>query len=215
MTKPLLHLITQGKLNSTDRVALAENMMHNSTNFHGIYKYYDSDKLSRNIIIAIDASQPFDLLSTAISRYPKLAQFGIKFYFAGQQINLNNSVALTPEVNQMLLRDIFDAEISLVNTDVLVYTTSHFQGIETIQEAMNNGVVVLIPDSLPVPDSFIKDGINGFVYRSQNPDSLALSLFALTSVSRETLSRITEQARASICKLLQINSTNHGQEAGG
>lgn len=196
MTKPLLHLLHHETLDPTARATVIEELLyqHPETLLCGAA---DEEWLHRIVIAtAVDGDMQLQALTNNLKRYPALATLQLDIHrtqpqdkpLAGEQL-----VSATPShlnLDRALLKE------GLANADLLVEMQTAAQHVVPVLEAMAAGVPVLVSDLSDA--KFVLDGINGFLYRANDADSLALSLLTLRRLPRDIVQRIVQQARQTL-----------------
>ena len=200
MTKPLLHLLHHETLDPAARVALIEELLHRCP---ALLPTDEADgRWIRRIMIAtsIEAREQLDALASALTRYPhlNLLQFHIHGALLTELPSAPDHARPAPSHRFTFSQQAFAA--GLAEADLLVDMQPHAQSVLPVLEAMAEGVPVLVSDGSDV--KFVRDGINGFLYRAHDADSLALSLLTLRSLSSDIVQRIVGQARETLSGLI-------------
>jgi len=211
MIKPLLYLLHRGQLDNITRLRIIEDLLNPYGNNHAERTLADQSRLNIIIVIALDAAQYMDILINALRLHPQLCSLRVKIHYTAPQTGSQASYATHAELGT----DFGPLESELSAANILVNTTFGNEGIEIILKAMSCGVPVLIPDTSHPDASFVRDGINGFLYRANDPDSLALSLLMLKSVSQNILQRVITQARETTFDMGLGNPSHHIAINGG
>jgi hypothetical protein len=205
MIKPLLYLLHNANLESAARIRVIEELVSVDAAAQASSAKLGQPPCQVLVVTSMNAGKPLDVLLAALSRYPQLSAWHVSMHVSIQDdvrqvhdwcLQTNND---SPQF--IVLRHGDRGESALTNPTAPTIAQSNDTALRPILEAMSAGVPVLIPDSAFRDASFVRDGINGFLYRAHDPDSLALSLLTLKSVSHEVIQRVVEQARNTLREL--------------
>jgi glycosyltransferase involved in cell wall biosynthesis len=200
MNKALLYLLQKGNLDSNARTGVIEQLL--GMGQHNALPQNNNKTLPvRNIVVvtAIYTASTIDVVMNVLKRYPQLSNLKLQIHHTSklktQRFKLNDtSHVKLNNIEDSFLRDLKQA-------DLLINTCPNAEGISTMMEAMASGVPVLIPDSVHRDAPFLKDGINGFLYRTHDTDNLAISLLTLQSVSHDIMHRVVTHASETIATI--------------
>lgn len=129
----------------------------------------DVGRASRTVMFARDDQTPVApaLLVAALRRHPSLSRLRI--------------VGQAP-----------DGPPGLRGADLLLFTQPGPPHSLSLTEARRRRIPVLAPDTWN--ERWVRDGVTGFLYRTGNPDSLALSLLAFLDLSASVVSEVVRRA---------------------
>jgi glycosyltransferase involved in cell wall biosynthesis len=182
MMRPNLFLLSQGRLDAETRTRTIKEMI-DAAALNRFRRGEMPVPLQRILVVAGSRAGPdVKVLLHALDRYPRLADLHLLDTRAGSAEELARRVA---------------------GMDLLLVMPGDIKGVEAIHAAMSAGIPVLLPDAaIPTDLDFVQDGINGFRYRADDPDSLALCLLALGSLSSRMVQAIVARAYQTLAQRL-------------
>jgi glycosyltransferase involved in cell wall biosynthesis len=158
---------------------------------------YDETGVRQAVVVSrVDPVKRLDVLLDALDRRPKeLHDLSFRILGVGPDFEKMRDRARQSNPNVQFVGFSDNVSAELAAADLLVHTCP----VETfglaILEAMAAGVVALVPDEGGVT-TLIDDGVNGFTFRSNDPDHLAQRLVELRQAPAELLNRIVANASA-------------------
>lgn len=139
--------------------------------------YLSGNKICFTVIGYIEPRKGQDILLEAISLIPQEQRDRCMFYFVGQKTSTlakeierktsnSSHIVLTGTVDREGIHKILDY------TDILVCPSREDPMPTVVAEAMAQGVVCLVSDAIGTAQ-YIRDGIDGFLFESENSFELA------------------------------------------
>jgi len=205
MIKPLLYMLHNANLERSARIQVIEELISAESAAQASGAKFGQPPCQILVVTSMNADKSLDVLLDALSRHPQLSSWHVSIQGDSKQAQSLPAQANDNSPQFIVVRHGDKSEITWANESVPTIAQSNDTAIRPILEAMAAGVPVLIPDSAFSGASFVRDGINGFLYRAHDPDSLALSLLTLKSVSHDVIQRVVEQARHTLRELCNSN----------
>lgn len=174
------------------RVQVIENFLDNSARPQ---RRPFAGPLRKIIVVSrLDPIKQVGVLLDALARRPALASMQVTVFGTGWQLPALSARAAADLPNVHFVGYSMHIAEQLAQADLLVHTCAEEPFGLVVLEAMAAGIPVLVPDT-GGPSGFIKDDINGFLYRAGDAVDLGDRLAALRRLPPERLNHIVEQAR--------------------
>lgn len=182
-----------------DRIVVIENFLDPSrTESAPKRPPFETPGVKRLLVVSrVDPIKRIDVLLDALERDPTFREFEVRVLGTGWQLEELRARARERHPNVEFVGFTSDVANELAAADLLVHPCPAEPFGLAILEAMVAGLPVVVPDSGGA-GSLIDDGISGFRFSANDPESLATCLRRLQNTSAEDLNAVVAGGRQAL-----------------